>query len=107
MLKRTFDQTKAQTAWSKLASKIKTDKDLRLFTRKFFREKLRGLPPDFRLEINPLSLRPHRVRLHIPAHSEGNLIRVTQVDHLIEELEDLGIEVELYYLDDLEERVDF
>jgi len=90
-----------QISWPKKAAKIQNEKDLRLFVHKFLRTRLKGLPPQFRFEIKPLSLRPRLVRVVVPAHSEGNLIRVTQLDHLLEELEALGIYVELYYLDDL------
>ncbi|AEH44819.1 hypothetical protein Thein_0945 [Thermodesulfatator indicus DSM 15286] len=83
--------------------KARTEKDLRLLTQKFFKESLKGLPPGFRIKAQVLSINPPRVMVKIPAHSEGNPIRITQVDQLIEELEDFGLEVILCYQDDLEE----
>ncbi|MBX6422706.1 hypothetical protein [Thermosulfurimonas sp. F29] len=85
---------------------FRSAKDLRLFLRWFFREHLRGLPPEFRIEAKVLSVRPPRAALFIPAHSEGNLIRVHQVDLLVEELAATGIELEVFYADDLGERDD-
>ncbi|OAG28367.1 hypothetical protein [Thermodesulfatator autotrophicus] len=83
--------------------KARTEKDLRLLTQKFFKESLKGLPAGFRIEAKVLSVNPPRVIVKIPAHSEGNPIRIAQVDQLIEELENLGLEVILCYQDDLEE----
>ncbi len=82
----------------------RSEKDLRLAVQKFFRERLRGLPPGFRIEAEALGLRPPRVLVKIPAYSEANPIRIAQVDGLVAELEALGLEVVLCYLDDLEER---
>ena len=82
----------------------KSEKDLRLGVQKFFKEGLKGLPPGFRIEAEVLSLRPPRVLVKIPAYSEGNPIRVAQVDYLVAELEAQGLEVVICYLDDLPER---
>ena len=82
----------------------KNEKDLRLRVQKFFKERLKGLPPGFRIQAEVLGLRPPRVLVKIPAYSEGNPIRVAQVDQLVAELEAKGLEVILCYLDDLAER---
>lgn len=83
-----------------IAKNFVSCKDLRLWLRRFFRERLRGLSPDFRLEIAIFSHRPPRAALFLPVHSEGNLIRVHQVDRLVAELAEAGIEIEVFYADD-------
>ena len=90
--------------WRYRFQKTRTPKDLRLTVQKFFRERLRGLPPGFRIEAEALETRPPRVLVKIPAHSEANPIRIAEVDNLVAELESYGLEVVLCYLDDLEER---
>ncbi len=80
---------------------FRSPKDLRLFLKGFLKEHLRGLPPDFRIEIEVLSHAPPRALLRLPAHSEGNLIRVHQVDLLVSHLAEMGVEVEVFYMDDL------
>ena len=87
--------------WDKEAQKIRTEKDLRLFVRRFLKERLKGLPPEFRLEVDVLSARPRKVVIKIPAHSEGNPIRILQVDQLLEEMGHYDIQAEVRYLDDL------
>ncbi|WP_153303805.1 hypothetical protein [Thermosulfurimonas dismutans] len=77
-----------------------SEKDLRLFLKRFLKEKLKGLPPDFKIEIRVFSHQPPRTALKIPAHSEKNLLRAHQVDLLIRELSEAGITVEVFYLDD-------
>ncbi|GEM_PF-2146456 len=94
----------SEVSWEKRSRKIRSEKDLRLFVRGFLKEKLRGLPPHFRIEVEVLDPPSKRVAVRIPAHSEGNLIRIMQVDHLVEELENYGLQVEVFYLDDLWER---
>ncbi|WP_022853999.1 hypothetical protein [Thermodesulfatator atlanticus] len=89
--------------WQKRFQKARTEKDLRLLTQKFFRESLKGLPPGFRIEAEVVSVYPPRILVKIPAHSEGSPIRVAEVDFLVEELENFGLEVILCYQDDLEE----
>ncbi len=79
---------------------FRSPKDLRLHLKHFLKDRLRGLPSDFRIEIAVLSHRPPRAALFIPAHSEGNLIRVHQVDRLVAELAEMGIEIEVFYADD-------
>ncbi len=80
--------------------KIKTEKDLRIFVKKFFKEHLKGLPEDKKFEVKVTSVSPPRVRLHMPFYSEGNLIRANEVDFLTKELLDLGIKVDVFYVDD-------
>ena len=77
-----------------------SEKDLRLFIKKFLKSRLKGLPADFKFEIGVKTLRPPKVFIQIPAHSEGNLIRTHQWDHLVAELEEQGLGVEVFYLDD-------
>lgn len=77
-----------------------SEKDLRLFLKRFLKEKLKGLPPDFKIEIKVFSHQPPQTALKIPTHSEKNLLRAHQVDLLIRELSEAGIAVEVFYLDD-------
>ena len=77
-----------------------SEKDLRLFLRRFLKERLKGLPPDFKIEIEVFSHKPPKSALKIPTHSEKNLIRAHQVDLLVRELFEAGIAVEVFYLDD-------
>ncbi|HFC96984.1 MAG TPA: hypothetical protein ENJ40_00810 [Thermosulfurimonas dismutans] len=79
---------------------FRSAKDLRLFLKRFFRERLPGLPADFRLEVEVYSYRPPRAALRLPVHSEGNPARAHQVDRLVAELEREGLELEVFYLDD-------
>lgn len=62
------------------------------------------MPPGFRIEAEALSTKPPRVLVKIPAHSEANPIRIAEVDTLVAELESYGLQIDLCYLDDLEER---
>ncbi len=93
-----------EKVWEKRAKKLHTAKDFRLFVKGFLKEKLKGLPPDFRLEVEVTDKKAKKIEVKIPAHSEGNPIRITQVDRLVEELEEMGLEIEILYLDDLWER---
>ncbi len=79
---------------------FRSEKDLRLFLRKFLRERLRGLPADFRIGIEVRSVRPPRATLKLPVHSEANPARAHEVDRLVAELEARGLELEVFYLDD-------
>ncbi len=78
-------------------------KDLRLFVKKFLKERMKGLPPEFRIEVEALDYKNPRVLIKVPVHSEKNLVRAHQLDVLIKELEDSGVLSELCYIDDLEE----
>lgn len=91
-----------------LKRNFKNKKDLRLFTKNFLKLNLRGLPEEsyLQIKIEPLTLNPPRVRIVLPFHSEGNLIRANEVDFLLEELLNLGIEGEILYIDDLTERLE-
>ena len=81
--------------------KHKTEKDLRLFVKKYIKERLKGLPSDKKLEVKVKSVSPPIINLYLPFFSEGNLIRANEVDFLIADLEKLGLKVEIFYLDDL------
>lgn len=94
---------RSEVSWKKLLQKVRSEKDLRHVVRRYLRAHLRGLSSGFRIEVEALDLRPKRVAIKIPAHSEGNLIRVAQVDRLVAELEAMGLEVEVLYQDDLAE----
>ncbi len=93
-----------EVLWDKLFRQIRTEKDLRLLVSRFLKTHLKGLSPGFRIEVEVLSLRPPQVAIKIPAHSEGNLIRVGQVDQLVASLEAFGLGVEVLYEDDLLEQ---
>ncbi len=95
---------KDEILWDKLFRQVHTEKDLRLLVKRYLKLHLKGLSPGFRIEVEPLGLRPPRVAIKIPAHSEGNLIRVTQVDQLVASLEAFGIAVEVLYQEDVFER---
>ena len=82
---------------------FKSEKDLRLFLRRFFKEGLRGLPPDFRIEVEVLSVRPPRAVLRLPVPAEGNPARAHQVDLLVARLLEEGLSLEVFYADDLAE----
>jgi hypothetical protein len=81
---------------------FKNEKDLRLFVKRFLKEHLRGLPETAKIEIKVVSFKPPQVLLHLPFYSEGNLIRVNEVDFLLEKLLNLGIKGEVVYIDDIE-----
>mgnify|MGYP001626347895 FL=1 len=83
---------------------FRKEKDLRLFVKRFLKEKLKGLPEGVKIEIEVSSLNPPTVNLYFPFYSEGNLFRAFEVDFLLGELYNLGINCNLYYLDDLGER---
>jgi len=78
-------------------------KDLRLFLRRLLKEELRGLPPDFRIEVEVLSVRPPRALLRLPVPAEGNLPRAHQLDLLVARLLEEGLSLEVFYADDLPE----
>ena|GEM_PF-735375 len=87
------------------SKKFSSEKDLRLFVKKLFQEKIKGLPPQARIEIHVLSLKPPMIRLKLPFFSEGNLLRANEVDFFLEELYNWGIEGDIFYLDDQGEEV--
>ncbi len=89
-----------EISWEKVFSKIYTEKDLRLKVRLYLKEHLRGLPPHFRIEVKVLTLKPPRVAILLPIHSEWNLIRAAQVDRLVADLESKGLRVEVFYEED-------
>ncbi len=92
--------------WDKVFKQIKTEKELRLAVSRYLKTHLKGLSPGFYLGVEVVTLRPAQVIITIPAHSEGNLIRVAQMDCLAASLEQMGVAVEIFYLDDLLERED-
>jgi len=83
---------------------FRSEKELRLFVKRFFKERLKGLPEGTKIEVEVVSLKPPVVNLYFPFYSEGNLLRVFEVDFLLSELYNWGIEGHLFYLDDLGER---
>lgn len=83
--------------------KFKKEKDLRLFVKKFLKEKLKGLPSEKHFEVEVESLNPPAVRIFSPFYSEGNLLRAHEVDLILLELYNLGILAKLFYEDDLGE----
>ncbi|WP_038056871.1 hypothetical protein [Thermodesulfobacterium hydrogeniphilum] len=85
-----------------MAKNFKSEKDLRLFIKKFLKENLKGLPETAKIQIKVLNIKPPQVVLEMPFYSEGNLIRVNEVDFLIQHLVNLGIRVNIIYLDDIE-----
>ncbi|MFN3567445.1 MAG: hypothetical protein ACK4UR_00850 [Caldimicrobium sp.] len=82
--------------------KFVSEKDLRLFMKNFLKKNLKGLPEAAKIEIKVVEFNPPSVELYFPFHSEGNLLRVYEVDFLIKELYNLGIKVDIFYLDDFE-----
>jgi len=83
--------------------KFKKEKDLRLFVKRFLKERLKGLPDEKPFEVYVESLKPPIVKIFSPFYSEGNLLRAHEVDLILLELYNLGILVKLYYEDDLGE----
>lgn len=84
---------------------FRSEKDLKLFVKRFLKEKLKGLPEDTKIEVEVFSLKPPEVNLYFPFYSEGNLIRAFEVDFLLAELYNFGIVCNLYYQDDTGERL--
>lgn len=84
---------------------FRNEKDLRLFVKRFFKENLKGLPEGTKIEVEVSSLKPPVVNLYFPFYSEGNLIRAFEVDFLLAELYNLGIACNLFYQDDIGERI--
>jgi hypothetical protein len=82
--------------------KFKNEKDLRLFLRKFFKERLKHCEQPLKLEVKVERVTPPKAKVFLPFHSEGNLIRLNEVDFFLKELSDQNIEVELYYEDEKE-----
>lgn len=82
--------------------KFVNEKDLRLFVKNFLKKNLKGLPEAAKIEIKVIEINPPKVELYFPFHSEGNLLRVFEVDFLIKELYNFGIKVDIFYLDDFE-----
>jgi hypothetical protein len=83
--------------------KFRKEKDLRLFVKKFLKERLKGLPSEKPFEVVVESLNPPVVRIFSPFYSEGNLLRAHEVDTILLELYNLGIFAKLFYEDDLGE----
>ena len=81
---------------------FKNEKDLRLFIKKFLKENLKGLPLESKIDIQIIKVKPAEVILKFPFYSEGNLIRVNEVDFLLKILMDLGIKAYVRYIDDVE-----
>ncbi len=70
--------------------------------KKFLKENLKGLPPESKIEVEVLKVKPAEVLLKFPFYSEGNLIRANEVDFLLKDLMELGIKAHIKYLDDFE-----
>jgi len=85
-----------------LIKNFKNEKDLKLFIKRFLKENLKGLPPESKIEIEVVKIKPSEIILKFPFYSEGNLIRVNEVDFLLKNLIDLGIKVQVKYIDDIE-----
>lgn len=81
---------------------FKNEKDLKLFVKRFLKGNLKGLPPESKIEIEVIKIKPAEVILKFPFYSEGNLIRVNEVDFLLKTLIDLGIKAQVKYIDDVE-----
>ncbi len=94
----------SEIIWEKQLRKANNEKELRNLVRRFFKEHLKGLPPHFKIEVQVLKMRPNKVIILLPTHSEGNLIRVAQVEQLVARLESVGINIEVLYEDDLIEK---
>ncbi|MFN4131609.1 MAG: hypothetical protein ACK4GE_00855 [Caldimicrobium sp.] len=82
--------------------RFRSEKDLRLFVKNFFKKNIKGLPEEAKIEIKVLNVNPPKIQLFLPFYSEGNLLRVLEVDFLVRELYNLGITVDIFYLDDWE-----
>ena len=87
---------------SEVKRKFKSEKDLRLFLKKFFKEKLKHCEQPLKLEVEVERVSPPKAKVLLPFHSEGNLIRLNEVDFFLKDLFNQGIEVELYYEDEKE-----
>jgi len=85
-----------------LVKNFKNEKDLKLFIKRFLKENLKGLPPESKIEIEVIKIKPAEVILKFPFYSEGNLIRVNEVDFLLKTLINLGIKAQVKYIDDIE-----
>lgn len=81
---------------------FKNEKDLKLFVKRFLKGNLKGLPPESKIEIEVIKIKPAEVILKFPFYSEGNLIRVNEVDFLLKTLINLGIKAQVKYIDDIE-----
>ncbi len=82
---------------------FKTEKDLKLFIKKFLKTHLKGLPTEIKIEIKVTKIKPAEVVLKFPFYSEGNLIRVNEVDFLLKKLMEYKINAQVHYMDDLED----
>jgi len=85
-----------------LVKNFRREKDLRLFIKKFLKENLKGLPPESKIDIEVIKIKPAEVILKFPFYSEGNLIRANEVDFLLKDLINLGIKAQVKYIDDVE-----
>lgn len=86
----------------KSLKKFRSEKDLRLFVKNFLKKNLKGLPEEAKIEIRVVKVDPPKIHLFFPFYAEGNMLRALEVDFLVRELYNLGILVDLYYLDDWE-----
>ncbi len=82
--------------------KFKNEKDLRLFLKKLFKEKLKHCEHPLQIEIKVKNINPARAKVFLPFYSEGNLIRANEMDFFLKSLCEEGIEVELFYEDERE-----
>ncbi len=82
--------------------KFKSEKDLRLFLKKLFKEKLKHCEQPLKIEVKVETLTPPKAKVFLPFYSEGNLIRLNEMDFFLKTLCEEGIEVELYYEDERE-----
>ncbi len=94
----------SEIIWEKRLRKANSKKELRNLIRRYLKEHLKGLPPHFKIEVEILEMHPNTAVILLPTHSEGNLIRVAQVDRLVGDLESIGINIEVLYEDDLAEK---
>ncbi|PMP68476.1 MAG: hypothetical protein C0190_01495 [Thermodesulfobacterium geofontis] len=85
-----------------MVKNFRREKDLRLFIKKFLKENLKGLPPESKIDIEVIKIKPAEVILKFPFYSEGNLIRANEVDFLLKDLINLGIKAQVKYIDDVE-----
>ncbi len=78
-----------------------SEKWLRNKVKKFFKEVLKEPEIYNNLKIQVISLNPSTVRVLFPFYSEGNLIRVNEMDFIKEEFEKKeGIKLEIFYQDE-------
>lgn len=88
----------------KLKPKKVTEKEIRNLVKKILKNSLKGVTELPKIEVEVIEINPPQVFLKLPFYSEGNLIRVNEVDFLVLEIEKRGILVETFYLDDKQEK---